>query len=112
MNPGSLIFLTMTTKPTICADFKPGESGKTPVYLARWISTHGKIIYNAIVVRRRLIPVNFQNCRRLVERYASIIRPLECVCVSPTAKARGFPELLCRICWQRTRQQYQIPSAP
>jgi len=39
----------MTTKPTFRADFKPGEGGKTAVYMARpprricdWINTRGE----------------------------------------------------------------------
>ena len=35
-------FLTMTTKPTFRAGFKPGEGGKTAVYMARWINTRGE----------------------------------------------------------------------
>ena len=41
-NPAALTFLTMTTKPTFRADFKPGEGGKTAVYMARWINTRGE----------------------------------------------------------------------
>jgi len=41
-NPASFGFLTMTTKPTFRADFKPGEGGKTAVYMARWINTRGE----------------------------------------------------------------------
>lgn len=33
---------TMTTKPSFRADFKAGEGGKTPVYLARWVNTRGE----------------------------------------------------------------------
>ena len=29
----------MTTSPTFRAEFKPGEGGKTAVYMARWINT-------------------------------------------------------------------------
>ena len=41
-NPAALVFLTMTTRPTFRADFKPGEGGKTAVYMARWINTRGE----------------------------------------------------------------------
>lgn len=41
-DPAALVFLTMTTKPTFRADFKPGEGGKTAVYMARWINTRGE----------------------------------------------------------------------
>ena len=41
-NPAALTFLTMTTKPTFRADFKPGEGGKSAVYMARWINTRGE----------------------------------------------------------------------
>ena len=41
-NPAALTFLTMTTKPTFRAEFKPGEGGKTVVYMARWINTRGE----------------------------------------------------------------------
>jgi len=41
-NPATFGFLTMTTKPTFRADFKPGEGGKTAVYMARWINTLGE----------------------------------------------------------------------
>jgi len=34
-NPAALVFLTMTTKPTFRAEFRPGEGGKTAVYMAR-----------------------------------------------------------------------------
>jgi len=41
-NPAALVFLTMTTKPTFRVEFKPGEGGETPVYMARWINTRGE----------------------------------------------------------------------
>jgi len=40
--PAALVFLTMTTKPTFRAEFKPGEGGKTAVYMARWVNTRGE----------------------------------------------------------------------
>jgi hypothetical protein len=41
-DPAALTFLTMTTKPSFRADFKPGEGGKTAVYMARWVNTRGE----------------------------------------------------------------------
>jgi len=41
-DPSTFGFLTMTTRPTFRADFKPGEGGKTAVYMARWINTRGE----------------------------------------------------------------------
>jgi len=55
-NPAALVCLTMTTKPTFRAEFKPGEGGKTAFYMARpprhgesstrricdWINTRGE----------------------------------------------------------------------
>ena len=38
----SFSFLTMTTRPTLRAEFKPGDGGKTAVYMARWVSTRGE----------------------------------------------------------------------
>jgi hypothetical protein len=38
-DPAALTFLTMTTRPSFRADFKPGEGGNTTVYLARWVNT-------------------------------------------------------------------------
>lgn len=35
-------FQTMTTRPSVRAEFRPGEVGKTPVYMARWVSTSGE----------------------------------------------------------------------
>ena len=43
-NPAALAFLTMTTKPTFRAEFKPGDGGKrwgAALYMARWINTWG-----------------------------------------------------------------------
>jgi len=40
-NPATFGFLTMTTKPTFRAEFKPGEGGKTAVYMAGCINTRG-----------------------------------------------------------------------
>ena len=42
IDPAACSFLTMTTRPSFRADFKPGEGGKTAVYMARWITTRGE----------------------------------------------------------------------
>ncbi len=41
-DPNALAFLTMATKPTIRADFRAGDGGKTAVYMARWVNTRGE----------------------------------------------------------------------
>lgn len=41
-DPAALTLVTMTTKPSFRADFKPGEGGKTAVYMARWVNTRGE----------------------------------------------------------------------
>jgi len=41
-NPATFGFLTMTTKPTFRAEFKPGEGGKTAVYMTGCINTRGE----------------------------------------------------------------------
>jgi len=44
-DPSGLAFLTMATKPSIRADFKPAEGGTNwegAVYMGRWINTRGK----------------------------------------------------------------------
>jgi hypothetical protein len=41
-DPAALSFLTMATKPTIRADFRAGDGGKTAVYMARWVNTRGE----------------------------------------------------------------------
>lgn len=41
-DPAALEFLTLTTRPSFRADFKPGEGGKTAVYMARWVNTRGE----------------------------------------------------------------------
>ena len=38
-NLAALVFLTMTTTPTFRAESKPGEGGKSAVYMLRWVST-------------------------------------------------------------------------
>ena len=38
-DPTALAFLTMATKPSIRADFRSGDGGKTAVYMARWVNT-------------------------------------------------------------------------
>jgi hypothetical protein len=41
-DPAALSFLTMATKPTIRADFRAGDGGKTAVYMVRWVNTQGE----------------------------------------------------------------------
>jgi hypothetical protein len=41
-DPAALTFLTMTTKPRLRADFHAGYSGKTAVYMLRWVNTQGE----------------------------------------------------------------------
>jgi len=32
----------MATKPSILADFRSGDGGKTAVYMTRWVNTQGE----------------------------------------------------------------------
>lgn len=41
-DPAALSFLTMTTKPSLRAEFKSGDGGKTAVYMSRWVNTRGE----------------------------------------------------------------------
>ncbi len=41
-NPATLAFLTMAMKPSIRADFRSGDGGKTAVYMTRWVNTQGE----------------------------------------------------------------------
>jgi hypothetical protein len=41
-DPTNFTFLTMTTKPSFRATFKPAEEGKTAIYMARWVNTRGE----------------------------------------------------------------------
>ncbi|MFZ4576206.1 MAG: hypothetical protein ACOYN0_17615 [Phycisphaerales bacterium] len=43
-DPAALTFLTMTTRPGFCAEFKASEGGKmgAAVSMARWINTWGE----------------------------------------------------------------------
>jgi len=44
-DPSALAFLTMATKPTFRADFKPGDGGTKwggAVYMPRWVNTQGE----------------------------------------------------------------------
>lgn len=41
-DPSSFNFLSLTLRPTLLARFKPGEGGKTAVYMARWVNTRGE----------------------------------------------------------------------
>ena len=40
--PAALTFLTMTTRPSVRAEFKADEGGKTAVSMARWVNTRGE----------------------------------------------------------------------
>jgi hypothetical protein len=35
-DPTALSFLTMTTRPTVRAEFRAADGGRTPVYMLRW----------------------------------------------------------------------------
>ena len=41
-DPSALAFLTMAIKPSIRADFRSGDGGKTAVYMTRWVNTQGE----------------------------------------------------------------------
>ena len=41
-DPSALAFLTMAMKPSIRADFRSGDGGKTAVYMTRWVNTQGE----------------------------------------------------------------------
>jgi len=41
-DPAALSFLTMTTRPSLRAESKVGDSGKTAVYMTRWVNTEGE----------------------------------------------------------------------
>lgn len=41
-DPSSFNCLALTLRPTLLARFKPGEGGKTAVYMARWVNTRGE----------------------------------------------------------------------
>ena len=41
-DPSALSFLTLTTRPSFRAEFKPGDGGKTAVYMSRWVNTRGE----------------------------------------------------------------------
>jgi hypothetical protein len=41
-DPAALTFLTMTTRPSLRADYKPGEGGRTNVDMLRWVQTQGE----------------------------------------------------------------------
>ncbi len=41
-DPANFTFLTMTTKPSFRATFKPAKGGKTAIYMARWVNTRGE----------------------------------------------------------------------
>jgi hypothetical protein len=41
-DPATFSFLTLSTKPTLRAEFPTTAGGKTAVYMARWVSTQGE----------------------------------------------------------------------
>ncbi len=41
-DPAALAFLTMATKPSIAAEYRAADGGKTAVYMLRWVSTRGE----------------------------------------------------------------------
>ena len=41
-DPAALVFLTMAIKPSIRADFRSGDGGKTAVSMTRWVNTQGE----------------------------------------------------------------------
>jgi len=41
-DPSALAFLTMAMKPSIRADFRSGDGGKTAVHMTRWVNTQGE----------------------------------------------------------------------
>ncbi len=41
-DPAALAFLTMATRPSITAEYRAADGGKTAVYMLRWVSTRGE----------------------------------------------------------------------
>jgi hypothetical protein len=41
-DPATFSFLTLSTKPTLRAEYAAAAGGKTAVYMARWVSTQGE----------------------------------------------------------------------
>ncbi|MGD9791158.1 MAG: hypothetical protein AB7Q00_08960 [Phycisphaerales bacterium] len=41
-DPAALAFLTMATKPSVTAEYRAADGGKTAVYMLRWVSTRGE----------------------------------------------------------------------
>ncbi|MBL9001499.1 MAG: hypothetical protein JNK25_10230 [Phycisphaerae bacterium] len=41
-DPATFSFLTMTTRPSVRAEFRSGDGGKTAVYMLRWVNTRGE----------------------------------------------------------------------
>lgn len=41
-DPAALAFLTMATKPSITAEYRAADGGKTAVYMLRWVNTRGE----------------------------------------------------------------------
>ncbi len=41
-DPEALPFLTMATKPSVTAEYRAADGGKTAVSMLRWVSTRGE----------------------------------------------------------------------
>ncbi len=41
-DPATFSFLTMATKPSVTAEYRAADGGKTAVYMLRWVSTRGE----------------------------------------------------------------------
>jgi hypothetical protein len=41
-DPALLSFLTMATKPSVIAEYRAANGGKTAVYMLRWVNTRGE----------------------------------------------------------------------
>ncbi|MGE4198735.1 MAG: hypothetical protein AB7G11_16625 [Phycisphaerales bacterium] len=41
-DPATFAFLTMATKPSVTAEYRAADGGKTAVYMLRWVSTRGE----------------------------------------------------------------------
>ncbi len=65
-NPAALGFLTMTTRPTFRAEFKPGQGGErwgAAFYMACWINTWGARGEGAVVGDRDRDGCGVKECR-------------------------------------------------
>jgi hypothetical protein len=41
-DPAALAFLTMATKPSVTAEYRAADGGKTAVSMLRWVNTRGE----------------------------------------------------------------------